>query len=461
MESRAVRPYEAIRRKRDGLALEPDELRAFFEGYAGGEVGDYQMAAFLMAVHYRGLSGAELDALVDVMLHSGVVLSRGTAPPARVDKHSTGGVGDKVSLVLAPLVASLGVAVPMMSGRGLGHTGGTADKLEAIPGFRASLDPRAFQAQIDRVGCALAVQTDEIAPLDRRLYALRDVTATVESIPLIAASIMSKKLAEGLHALVLDVKQGNGAFIPEPDRARELARTMIRIGAAHGVEVLARLTAMDRPLGWAVGNALEVEESIFALRGEGPPDLLEVTLVLAADMLVLGGVAADERSARAAAERALRDGRALEKLRAVIDAQGGNAAVVDDPAILPQAPVRTTVVAGAAGRVTAMDVRAIGAAAVELGVGRSKLDDVIDPAVGFHITVKPGDEVAAGEPLATVFASNAGTAATAARRLLGAIRISSRTEPAASPLPLIGDRIAAHHPADAAAADAAAAASAT
>lgn len=364
-------PYEVIRRKRDGGELSSDELRAFLDGYARGSIEEYQMAAFLMAVFFVGLTDAELATLVDVMLRSGVVVDLSDVPGTKVDKHSTGGVGDKVSLVLAPLVASLGVPVPMMSGRGLGHTGGTVDKLETIPGFRMELGLDEYRAQMERIGCALIAASPEIAPLDRRLYALRDVTGTVESIPLIASSIMSKKLAEGIDALVLDVKVGNGAFMDDEARARQLARTMIAIGRAHDRTVVARLTAMDRPLGHAIGNALEVEEAIAALHGGGPADLREVTVALAAEMLMLGGRADSLEDGAARARTALDEGRALDKMREVIEAQGGNPSVLDDPAILPQAEVQLVFEAPQEGTILAMDTRAIGVAAVELGAGRA------------------------------------------------------------------------------------------
>jgi pyrimidine-nucleoside phosphorylase len=431
--------YEYIRKKRDGEALTPEEVRAFFHAYLDGSVAEYQMAAFLMAVFFRGMGSEELAALVDVMTDSGAVADLSGVIGVKVDKHSTGGVGDKVSLVLAPLVASLGVPVPMMSGRGLGHTGGTVDKLQTIPGFRTDLTLDEYRRQLERIGCALIAQTSEIVPLDQRLYALRDVSATVESIPLIASSIMSKKLAEGIDALVLDVKVGNGAFLPELERAEALARTMIEIGRAKGREVVALVTAMDRPLGFAVGNALEVEEAVLALRGEGPVDLVEVTFALAAEMLVLGGVAADHTAGRHAAERALADGRALERMRAVIEAQGGNPAVLDDPAVLPQANVRRSIEAANSGTVLNMDVRAIGRAAVGLGAGRKRLEDTIVPGVGFHITVKPGDAVVAGERIATVFASDEASAHSAGATLRAAIKIG---EGEAHPLPLVSHRIA-------------------
>ena len=403
-----------------------------------GSVTEYQMAAFLMAVFLRGMNAEELATLVDVMTGSGAVADLSSVAGVKVDKHSTGGVGDKTSLVVAPLVAALGVPVPMMSGRGLGHTGGTVDKLETIPGFRTNLSLSEFVRQLERIGCALIAQTDEIAPLDRRLYALRDVTATVESIPLIASSIMSKKLAEGIDALVLDVKLGNGAFLPEPERAEALARTMISIGHERGRDIVALVTAMDRPLGYAIGNALEVEEAVLALRGEGPEDLVEVTLALAAEMLVLGGACGDLATARATASAALADGRALERMRAVIEAQGGNPAILDDPALLPQAPMRRSVEAERDGIVLEMDVRSIGSAAVALGAGRTRLDDTIVPGVGFHITVKPGDSVQARERIATVFASDEAGAQLGTGALAAAIRIGDGE---AAPLPLIARRI--------------------
>jgi pyrimidine-nucleoside phosphorylase len=431
-------PYRIIQRKRDGEELRAGEIAEFFRGYADGRLPDYQMAAFLMAVYFRGLSPAERAELVETMLRSGAVVDLSDLPGTKVDKHSTGGVGDKASLVLAPLVASLGVPVPMMSGRGLGHTGGTLDKLESIPGFRTDLTLSEFRRQLERLGCALIGQTDEIAPLDRRLYALRDVTGTVESIPLIAASIMSKKLAEGIDALILDVKRGSGAFLPELDRALELARTMIGIGEAYGKEVVALVTAMDRPLGYAVGNALEMEEAILTLRGEGPEDLRELTLALAGEMLALGGVAGSPGEGRAMAAAALDDGRALERMREIVEAQGGNPAVLDDPAILPQAPVRRVVEAARSGTVVEVEARSIGHAAVELGAGRRALGTPIDPAVGFHITVKPGDIVEAGEAVATVYARTPEDAERGREALVAAIRIG---EGPAAPLPLVSHRV--------------------
>jgi pyrimidine-nucleoside phosphorylase len=309
---------ELIERKRDGGRLTPAEWRKLMAGYAAGDVPDYQIAALAMAVFFRGMDDAETEALMVAMLESGRRLDLSHLTVPRVDKHSTGGVGDKVSVILAPLVASCGVAVPMMSGRGLGHTGGTLDKLESIPGFRTRLTLEETAAQVERLGCALIGQTREIAPADRRLYALRDATATVEAIPMIAASIMSKKLAEGLTGLVLDVKTGAGAFMPKLEDALTLARTMIALGEQRGCATVALLTDMDAPLGEACGNALEIEESVHLLRGDGPADLRAVTLALAAEMLLVAGVAADMRAARAQAEHALASGAALEKFRAIV-----------------------------------------------------------------------------------------------------------------------------------------------
>ncbi|HSL69659.1 MAG TPA: thymidine phosphorylase, partial [Longimicrobiales bacterium] len=415
------------------------ELSAFLGAYAEGTLPDYQMSAFLMAVYFRGLTPGELAVLVEAMLRSGVLadLSGITAP--KIDKHSTGGVGDKVSIVLAPLVASLGICVPMMSGRALGHTGGTVDKLESIPGFRTELSVPEFRRQLESVGCALITQTTEMVKLDKKLYALRDVTATVESVPLIASSIMSKKIAEGIDGLLLDVKRGNGAFLPDLGKGIELARTMIGIGEAHGRKVVALLTAMDRPLGHAVGNALEVEECVLTLRGGGPADLRELTVAQAVEMVMLarGG---EPAALKREVEHALDNGRALEMMRRVITAQGGNAAVLDDPALLPQAPLRRMVEANRSGVIEAMDVRAIGEAAVALGAGRKALDTPIDPAAGFHITVKPGAQVTAGQPIATVFAARAEAAQEAVQSITRAIRIGDGP---AAPLPLISHRITA------------------
>lgn len=433
MEARTL-----IERKRNGGRIDAAEWRLLMKQYAAGEVPDYQMAALAMAIYFVGLDRDEIVALTNAMLESGATLHLDHLPAGRVDKHSTGGVGDKVSLVLAPLVAACGVAVPMMSGRGLGHTGGTLDKLEAIPGFRTDLTLADATRQLEAIGCALIGQTREIAPADRKLYALRDATATVESIPLISASIMSKKLAEGLTALVLDVKYGSGAFLPELDRGLTLARTMIELGADHGCPVVALLTAMDRPLGRACGNALEVEESIAAVRGEGPADLMEVTYALGAEMLVLGGAAATRSEARRRMEVAISSGRAARKFQEIIEAQGGNPAVVDDPGLLPQAAECELFVAPRDGVVAQVEPRAIGRGITALGGGRTRVEDTVDPAVGFVITARPGDVVRAGEPLATIFARDAAGVAAGRAALAESIRLADDADP---PLPLISHRV--------------------
>jgi pyrimidine-nucleoside phosphorylase len=428
-----------IQHKRDGRALSSAAWRMLIEKYTAGEVPDYQMSALLMAVLFRGLTGEELAALTDAMLESGDRLQFDGLGRPVADKHSTGGIGDKVSLLLAPMVASTGVAVPMMSGRGLGHTGGTLDKLESIPGFRTGLSLREAKDQVERIGCALLGQTPEIAPADKKLYALRDVTATVESIPLISASIMSKKLAEGLNGLVLDVKTGTGAFLPEQTQALELAQTMIGLGSVRGCPTVALLTAMDRPLGRACGNGLEVEEAIAGLRGEGPPDLMEVTYALAVEMLLLVGAAADACEARRRLEETVSSGRALEKLGEIIAAQGGDRRVLDDPARLPQAQEVEIYRAPRDGVVSHVEPRRIGLAILELGGGRRTIEDEIDPAVGFVIPVKPGDRVRTGDPLASVFARDRAGVEEAFAALSQAIHIAE----VGSLTPLITHRVTA------------------
>jgi pyrimidine-nucleoside phosphorylase len=428
-----------IERKRDGAPLTPEEWSALVAAYTEGRVPDYQMSALLMAVVLRGLERQELAALTDAMLASGERLSFDSWATPRVDKHSTGGIGDKVSLVLAPLVAACGVAVPMMSGRGLGHTGGTLDKLEAIPGFRTNLSLAGTRTQVMKIGCAMIGPTPEIAPADRRLYALRDVTGTVEAIPLIAASIMSKKLAEGLSALVLDVKRGSGAFLPSLAQSLELAQTMIALGEDRGCPTVALLTAMDRPLGRACGNALETEEAILALRGEGPEDLMEVTYALGVEMLLAAGVEKTSKKARQRLENTLASGLAAEKFEQVIEAQGGNPNVVEDPSVLPQAKEVEVYAAPRTGVVTSVEPRTIGRAVVAMGGGRLDVEDVIDPTVGFVVTVKPGDKVVAGEPIASVFAKDPAGTKLAFEALERAIVI--RDQLAEKPLPLISHRV--------------------
>ena len=429
-----------IERKRDGGRIDPGEWRALANAYATGHVPDYQMAAFLMACFLRGMDRAETSALTEAMLCSGEALDLAYLNKPRIDKHSTGGVGDKVSIVLAPLIASLGVAVPMMSGRGLGHTGGTLDKLESIPGFRTDISLAEAKTLLETLDCALIGQTAEIAPVDRKMYALRDATGTVEAIPLIAASIMSKKLAEGLTGLVLDVKRGSGAFLPELDRGLELARTMIELGADHDLPVVVLLTAMDRPLGRACGNALEVEESILALRGEGPSDLMSVTYALGAEMLVLAGVAADHDAARRRMEQAIGTGRAAEHFQKMIEAQGGNPAVVDDPALLPQAAEVELYASPRRGFVARVEPRTIGRGITALGGGRTTMDDTLDLSVGFMISVRPGDWVEQEEPMATIFARDRAGVESGKATLRSAITIADEADP---PLPLVSHRVTA------------------
>src|SRR5438477_6163498 len=364
-----MRAYDLIRKKRDGGVLQAEELTFLAQGAATGAVADEQLAAFLMAVFFRGLDSVrELPAWLDAMLHSGRVLDLSAIPGRKVDKHSTGGVGDKISLPLAPLVAVCGVKVPMVSGRSLGHTGGTLDKLESIPGFTVDLSIARFAELVNRLGVCLIGQTGEIAPADRKLYALRDATATIESVPLIASSILSKKLAEGIDALVLDVKVGRGAFMKSLEDARLLARTMVDLCRSMGRGCAALLTSMDAPLGSAVGNAVEVQESIDVLRNRGPSDVRELTLRLGVEMLRFGG-SADAVAARARLEKALADGSALRRFAEVIEAQGGDPRVVDDPSLLPQPRFRRDFHAGRSGVLPAMDAEQVGLAAVELGAG--------------------------------------------------------------------------------------------
>jgi len=427
-----------IERKRDGDNLTSSEWRELIHAYSAGEVPDYQISALLMAVFFRGMTRAETEALTDAMLSSGARLDLSDMTMPRLDKHSTGGVGDKVSLVLAPLIAELGVAVPMMSGRGLGHTGGTLDKLESIPGFRTDLSLSAARAQLDRIGCALIGQTGEIAPADRKLYALRDATGTVEAIPLISASIMSKKLAEGLTGLVLDVKSGSGAFLPELDREIELAKTMIELGADRGCPVVALVTAMDRPLGNTCGNALEVRESIEFLHGNPPADLATVTYALGAEMLLLAGVTTTHEDAHARMRDAITSGRAAERFRAIIVAQGGDPRVVDDVSLLPSSPIQIEYRAARDGIVQRVEPRAIGHGVVALGGGRRAMHDVVDPAVGFDILVKPNATVAAGDVIAIIHAADDAGAVTGRGVLDAAISIGDAR---VSVLPLVSHRI--------------------
>ncbi len=417
---------ELIQKKRDGGTLSREEIFSFVQEYTRGALPEYQTAALLMAVYFQGMTPEETAHLTEAMLRSGEVLDLSGLPGRKVDKHSTGGVGDKISLPLAPAAAACGAAVPMVSGRGLGHTGGTLDKLEAIPGFRVHLPVQQFRDQVARLGVCLIGQTDRVAPADRRLYALRDVTGTVESIPLIASSIMSKKLAEGIDGLVLDCKVGDGAFMKSRAEATQLGRAIQSIGAAAGVPTSVLLTDMEAPIGRLVGNAVEVVESIEVLRGKGPPDTRELTVALGGEMLALAGLVDSTEEGKRRIACSLDDGSALELFRRVVEAQGGDPHVVDDPAgVLPQPTRRTPVVAGESGTVAAVAAREIGVAALVLGAGRRRVEDAIDPAAGIELTAHLGDRVEAGQPLAFLLSSRASDADIAAARdmVLAAYRV--------------------------------------
>ncbi|MDP8998827.1 MAG: thymidine phosphorylase [Myxococcota bacterium] len=394
---------EIIAEKRDGHTLTDREIARLVCGLATGELADYQMAAWLMAVFLRGLDDAETVALTHTMLHSGRVIDLSSVPGIKVDKHSTGGVGDKVSIALAPLVATCGVPVPMVSGRGLGHTGGTLDKLEAIPGFQTELSVEDFTRIVGEVGCCMIGQTAEIAPADKRIYALRDVTATVECIPLIVASILSKKLAEGIDALVLDVKVGRGAFMKSEKEARSLAETLVRVGARAGKQVVALLTDMEAPLGIAVGNAVETREALDVLAGGGPPDLVECTLQLGSEMLVLGGVAPSAADAREKLAKAIAEGTAARTAERMIEAQGGDPRVVANRDRLAVAAQQVTVEARQDGFVVAVDALRVGLAAVAMGAGRTRADQKVDHGVGILVQSKPGQRVARRQALARLY----------------------------------------------------------
>jgi thymidine phosphorylase len=466
---------DVLRTKRDGGVLSDEQIRFFIEGYTAGTIADEQAAALCMAILLRDMGGDELATWTQAMIDSGERLDLSGVGRPTVDKHSTGGVGDKVSLILAPLVAACGAAVPQLSGRGLGHTGGTLDKLEAIAGWRATLGNDEMVAQLRDVGAVICAASEALCPADRKLYALRDVTATVEAIPLIASSIMSKKIAEGTSSLVLDVKFGSGAFLPELDRARRLAETMVGLGQAHGVRTVALLTDMESPLGRAAGNGLEVAESVATLRGEGPADLTELVLALAREMLALAGLAPGTPSATSASGAsasasasvaggahggadaggggartgtggaagagndpavALGDGRALAKWDEMIRAQGG-----DPDAPLAEAPVQHEVVAPAAGYLSRLDARAVGIAVWRLGAGRSRKDDPVSPTAGAVCLRKPGDRVEAGEPVLVLHADDPDRLGPALAALDEAAAIAVAPEPPA-PRPLVVDRIA-------------------
>jgi pyrimidine-nucleoside phosphorylase len=396
------RAVDIIRAKRDGEPLSREAIDAFVGGVTDGSWPDYQASALLMAIVLRGMSPQETAWLTDAMVRSGVRVDLSSIDGVKVGKHSTGGVGDKVSIVLAPLAAACGVVVPKMSGRGLGHTGGTLDKLEAIPGFRISVSLAEFIATLRDVGCCLISQTKDIAPADKKLYGLRDVTATVESIPLISASVMSKKIAEGSDAVILDVKCGSGAFMKTHENALALARSLVSIGTANGIRTEAFITGMDTPLGRTVGNALEIAECIATLRGNGPEDLQALIVRLASRMMILAGRASDESSAQTEVAKALDSGAALAKFEAVIAAQGGDARIVSDPARLPRAAHRRTIDADRSGFVTRLDAELVGRASMLLGAGRDRVDAVIDPAAGIVVEKKPGEAVERGDPILTL-----------------------------------------------------------
>jgi pyrimidine-nucleoside phosphorylase len=414
-----MRAVDLIRQKRDGGVLDRAAIDAFVAGVTAGTLPDYQTSALLMAILLRGMTPDETAALTDAMVRSGVRVTYPGLPGTPVDKHSTGGVGDKASLVLAPLAAACGAYVPMMSGRGLGHTGGTLDKLEAIPGFRTGLSLDELKTAVATIGCALIGQTSEIAPADRKLYALRDVTSTVESIPLICASIMSKKIAEGIGGLVLDVKTGSGAFMKTPETSRALAEALVAIGRAAGVRTGALITRMDAPLGREVGNANEVVESIETLKGRGPADLEELSVLLAARMLMVAGVTRDDADAEARIRGAMASGAGVEKFTQIIEHQGGDPRVVDDYSRLPSAPDRAVVTAPRGGVVAGLEAERIGRAAVALGAGRGTLDDAIDHGVGITVAAHVGTEVRAGDPV-LVIQHRGGRGLDAARALLEA-----------------------------------------
>lgn len=404
---------ELIVKKRDGDALTTEEIQFMIDGYVDGSIPDYQMSAMLMAIYYQGMTAQETLDLTMAMLHSGDVLDLSAIDGVKADKHSTGGVGDKTSLVLCPMVATQGVKIAKMSGRGLGHTGGTIDKLESIPGFRCDLSEERFTEQVNRLGIAIASQTKDVVPADKKLYALRDVTGTVESRPLIVGSIMSKKLAAGADVIVLDVKLGDGAFMKTQEEAELLAADMVEVGTRAGRRTAAVITEMEEPLGYAVGNALEVKEAISVLRGEEAGHLRELCLVLGSNILLQAGKAQTQEEAMERLARTLDDGSALEKLAEMIEAQGGNRAVVDQPELLPQAPVVLPVLSQADGYVSAIRAEDVGMVCLRLGGGRATKEDVIDPAVGLVLHKKVGDAVSAGDVLAEIHAADAAAAETA------------------------------------------------
>ncbi len=420
-----MRTVDLIHRKRDGEELSPEEIAYFVDGYTRNEIPDYQMSAFLMAVYFSGMSDHEVDALTHSMLGSGSTIDLSGIPGVKVDKHSTGGVGDKTSLIAAPIAAAAGVIVPMMSGRALGHTGGTLDKLESIPGFRTDLTIDEFRAQLASLGLAFIGQSADVAPADGKLYSLRDVTATVESIPLIASSIMSKKLAEGIDALVLDVKVGNGAFMKRQVDARRLAQMMVGIGRRSDKRVQALITDMNQPLGFAIGNALEVMEVSQTLQNGGPTDLTRISLELAARMIYLGKIVPSLEEAREVAQKHLLDGSGYRKFKDVISAQGGNPQVLDRFELLPNATGAREILSPRAGYVSAIDAEYVGQASAMIGAGRDTKDEAVDPAVGVILEVKIGNKIDAGGVLCRLYYTGEDHVEEAAQLIEDAFRISA------------------------------------
>jgi pyrimidine-nucleoside phosphorylase len=422
-----LRPQDVIRKKRDGHSLSREEIEFFIAGVTSGRIADYQVSALLMAIYLNGMNSAEQQALTEAMLNSGNILDFSDIPKPKADKHSTGGVGDKTSIIIAPLVAACNVCVPMISGRGLGHTGGTLDKLESIPGYRVALSATEFKQVLDKVGYAMAGQTAELAPADKKMYALRDATATVEAIPLIVASIISKKGAAGLDAMIIDVKVGNGAFMREEAKAKELAHALVSTGNSCGIKTRALLTDMNQPLGGAVGNSLEVEECINILRGEANEaarPVLDLSLELCAHMLMLASVDQTIEAARARLEGVLRSGKALECLRSNIAAQGGDPRVCDAPgSFLPLVSETVKVESPRSGFITRVDTTEIGHAIAAIGGGRVRIEDTVDPTVGFTSELKLGDEVRAGDAIGIVYCADSAAAAEAARRIQSAYEI--------------------------------------
>jgi pyrimidine-nucleoside phosphorylase len=421
-----MRTVDLIQRKRDGEELAPEEIEFLVNGYTNGDIPDYQMSSFLMAVYFSAMTDREVSRLTECMLHSGETVDLASVPGIKVDKHSTGGVGDKTSFIVAPLAAAAGVVVPMMSGRALGHTGGTLDKLESIPGFRTNLTADEFRKQLNELHLCFIGQSDQLAPADRKLYALRDVTATVESIPLISSSIMSKKLAEGIDALVLDVKVGNGAFMKKQVDARRLAQTMVGIGRRMDKKVQALITDMNQPLGYAVGNALEIMEASQTLQNAGPADLTKLSLELAARMIFLGKKAASLDDARRLAEKHLVDGSAYQLFKRVVAAQGGNPQALDKFELLPNATGMREVTSPRAGYVAAINAEDIGTASNMIGAGRDKKDDSIDPAVGIILEVKAGEKVDAGSVLCRIYYTKEDRVDEAAEMVEDAFRVSTQ-----------------------------------